>query len=164
MDNIPGDVADRLANLVNNELIDVDVLEALTRPLVAKADRSSIKKIVKEIRTERKARGNGPVFTAVDEKAEEFVHATTSPASMNPSIELASPDDMHPVEGTDAAENTDAPLVMEKLDLTKEASTSDTDSPSVHIPDDADVVPESSLAPTDTKEPQHSCTTSPLRF
>ncbi|KAL8635489.1 MAG: hypothetical protein Q9228_007021 [Teloschistes exilis] len=98
MDNIPGDVADRLANLINNELIDVNVLEALTRPLVARGDRSSIKKIVKEIRTERKARGNGPVFTAVDEKAEEVVDATTSPASMNPSTELALPYDMHPVE------------------------------------------------------------------
>ncbi|KAL9576398.1 MAG: hypothetical protein Q9212_007131 [Teloschistes hypoglaucus] len=156
MEKVSQDVADHLAGLINKELIDIDVLEALTRPLVANSDNSSIRKIIKEVRTERRARGNGPVTNAVDGNAGAVVHtatpAETVPAKTNLSTEPALPDDMHPAEETDDAKDMDAPLVIEQPGVAKEASTSNTDSPKVHIPDDSVVVPESSLAPTDTKE------------
>ncbi|KAI4201724.1 MAG: hypothetical protein LQ350_003078 [Teloschistes chrysophthalmus] len=157
MKKVPQNVADHLAGLINKELIDIDVFEALTRPLVAKGDHFSIRKIIKEVRTERRARGDGPVTNAVDGNAEAVVHAATPaeivPASRNPSTELALPK-LHPAEDTDAVEDTDAPLVVKEPGLADKASTSDTDSPKVYIPDDSVVVPESSLLLTDTESVQ----------
>ncbi|KAI4247611.1 MAG: hypothetical protein LQ352_006118 [Teloschistes flavicans] len=147
MSHIPRHIATHLADLINRELIDVDVLDALTRPLIARGSHSSIIETVKDIRAQRKTRGDqtaatafakpiggeAAVETSVDtEENRREGAATALPASISLSPELAAPDDTYSAEGMNA------PLVSEH---------------EVHIPDDA-LVPESSLASTDTKEVQ----------
>ncbi|KAL8685852.1 MAG: hypothetical protein Q9218_007506, partial [Villophora microphyllina] len=72
-----------LADLINRELVDVELLEALTRPVVQNGNRLSVKDALKDIRTKRRARGDEALLhTAITQILQENPAVARSTAEL----------------------------------------------------------------------------------